>query len=346
MAILEKKKYEKLFLCWIISLIVLLAIMIVVGGLTRLTNSGLSITRWDLIKGIIPPLNLNEWEYYFSLYKQIPQYKLINFDITLSEFKVIYFWEYIHRLLGRIIGLTFLIPLIFFSLNKVFTKEYNYNFIFLFLIILFQGFIGWYMVKSGLINNVSVSHFRLSLHLFIAFTIYSSLCWYTLNYLSTSNKKFFINSSSFLPLKFFIFFIFLQIIMGAFVSGLDAGSIYQTWPLMNENYFPNDLIGKNYIYFLNLNDQSLVQFYHRNLAYLIFLIYVYIGFILFKKQRKDLYKTYFYLFVLILIQILLGILTLLSNLSIFLASLHQISSIFLIFFSLQLYHQSIKVLDS
>ena len=346
MVILVKKKYEKLFLCWLISLIILLVGMIIVGGLTRLTNSGLSITRWDLITGIIPPMNLDDWKYYFSLYKEIPQFKLINFDITLAEFKIIYFWEYFHRLLGRVLGLFFLLPLIFFIFKKVFTKEYNNNFIILFILILFQGFIGWYMVQSGLINNVSVSHYRLSLHLFVAFSIYSSLCWYLLNYSSNINKKFFIYSFNFFSIKIFIFLIFLQVIIGAFVSGLDAGSIYQTWPLMNETYFPDDILITSYLNIVDFNTLSLVQFYHRNLAYLILFIYIYIGYILFVKKRGDLFKPYLYLFLIILIQILLGILTLLSNLSILIASLHQISSIFLIFFSLHLYHCSIKVLES
>tara|TARA_B100001093_G_scaffold288180_1_gene275317 strand:+ start:4643 stop:5173 length:531 start_codon:yes stop_codon:yes gene_type:complete len=155
--------------------------MVIVGGLTRLTNSGLSITEWELIKGILPPLNDQQWGNYFLLYKQIPQYQLVNSNMSLQEFKVIFYWEYFHRVLGRLIGVFFLVPLIYFYITDKINKEYlKVCFIILFLII-FQGFIGWYMVKSGLVNNISVSHYRLSLHLSIAFIIISLIFWMLLN---------------------------------------------------------------------------------------------------------------------------------------------------------------------
>ncbi len=342
MAILAKTKYEKLFSYWLISLIFSIAFIIIVGGLTRLTNSGLSITSWDVISGIIPPLNSDDWEHYFSLYKQIPQYKYVNFNITMNEFKIIFFWEYFHRLIGRFIGILFLIPFIYFLFKKVLTKEYSLKFLILFLMILLQGFMGWYMVKSGLIENVSVSHYRLSIHLFIAFIIFSSLSWYYMNFHTQTNKKFFNSSKSFLIIKFFIFLIFLQIILGAFVSGLDAGSVYQTWPLMDENYYPDDLKIAHLLDLFNFNHHGLVQFYHRNLAYFIFVVYLFIGLFLLFKKDVTLYKSYVYLSFFVFIQIILGIGTLVSNLNTLIASLHQISSILLVFFSLRLYHHSIK----
>ena len=340
MSISFNKNYEKIFIFWIITLILLIALIIVVGGLTRLTDSGLSITEWELFSGIFPPSSENEWIYYFNLYKEIPEFKLQNYSMTMKEFKIIFWWEWIHRFLGRLIGLSILIPLIFFSFK--FSKKRLINLYLIFLLVCFQGFVGWYMVASGLVDRIDVSHFRLSAHLFIAFLIFSCLIWYYLNLKNISNKNFLINSSSLKSIKFFIFLVFLQIIFGAFVSGLDAGQIYQTWPLMNESYFPNDVNFKDYRDFLDLNDRSVVQFIHRNVAYLILIIFIYIGFKIKQLEMSHLYKSYYYLLGFIFIQLILGILALISNLHIAIASLHQISSIFLIIFSLNFYFKSIN----
>ena len=316
--------------------------IIVVGGLTRLTNSGLSITQWELFKGILPPLNDHMWNQYFSLYKKIPQYQLINNNMTLDEFKIIFYWEYFHRILGRLIGLFFLLPFFYFYFKRKINKKYISICFLVLLLIMLQGFFGWYMVKSGLTNNVSVSHYRLSLHLGLAFIIISIIFWTLLNFNKNNIKNFFINEKKNYIFYLLIILIFLQIILGALVSGLDAGKIYQTWPLMNESYFPGDINFRNYREFLNLNDRSVVQFIHRNIAYLIFFVFVFIGIEITKSKEKKLYKSYFYLLILILIQIILGILALISNLNIALASLHQISSIFLIIISLNFYFKSIN----
>ena len=174
---LEKKEYQKPVIFWLSSLLVMLFIIVMVGGLTRLTDSGLSITRWEIITGILPPFTNHGWQKAFDLYKEIPQFYLMNQNITLSEFKVIYYWEYVHRLLGRVFGLLFLIPFIYFYLKKVFSNEFNFKLSFLFFLILVQGFIGWYMVQSGLVENTTVSHFRLALHLNIALFIFVAIFW-------------------------------------------------------------------------------------------------------------------------------------------------------------------------
>tara|TARA_A100001015_G_C14844816_1_gene654010 strand:- start:356 stop:952 length:597 start_codon:yes stop_codon:yes gene_type:complete len=198
------------------------------------------------------------------------------------------------------------------------------------------------MVASGLVDRIDVSHFRLSAHLFIAFLILSSLVWYYLNLEKKTHKNFLKNNSQLKSIKFFIFLIFSQIIFGAFVSGLDAGKIYQTWPLMNESYFPSDVNFKNYKEFLDLNDRSVVQFIHRNIAYLILFVFIYIGFKIKELKISHLYKSYSYLLGFIFIQIILGVLALISNLHIVIASLHQVSSIFLIVLSLNFYFKSIN----
>ncbi len=334
------QKFNSLFNIWLISLITLIGLMIVVGGLTRLTDSGLSITKWELFSGVIPPLSESDWSNYFNLYKQIPEYKLQNYSMTINEFKIIFWWEWAHRILGRIIGISLLLPLIFFSFKIEFKKLKNLYIIFL--LVCAQGLMGWYMVTSGLIDKVDVSHYRLSIHLFIAFVILSCLIWYYLNHNKDLNKNFFTGKSKLFSIKIFIFLIFLQIVLGAFVSGLDAGRIYQTWPLMNESYLPGDINFKDYNEFLNFNDSSLVQFVHRNVAYVIFFILLYMGYKIIRLRFKTLYKSYLYLSIFVLLQIFLGILALVTNLHIAIASLHQISSIFLIFFSLNFYYKSIN----
>ena len=298
---LKNKSYINIFHFWLISLTFLVVLIIIVGGLTRLTDSGLSITEWELFKGILPPTNSADWITYFEAYKEIPQYNLINKNMSLSDFKFIFFWEYAHRLLARFIGLFFLIPFIFFLFINLFPKQIIIRLTCVFILILIQGSIGWYMVKSGLIENISVSHYRLSIHLFIAFSILSSLFWIFLNSYKQTKKKFFqFNYNNFF-LKLLLFLLFVQIILGAFVSGLDAGKIYQTWPLMNGSYFPNDTLLSD---FFNFNQPSFVQFFHRNIAYLIFFISLFVGFKIFKRKQLNLYSNFLIYFFIIIIQII------------------------------------------
>ena len=310
---------------WLITMFWIIAIMIVVGGLTRLTDSGLSITECQLFSGILPPLNNNDWIMYFNLYKKIPEYELQNYNMTLQEFKIIFWWEWGHRFLGRVIGISFLIPLVYFSFKIKFYKLLNLYLIFF--LICFQGFVGWYMVSSGLVDRVDVSHFRLSIHLLIAFLILSLIFW---NYLKTkiinNNTK---KISVFLPLIFLIL-VFIQIVVGAFVSGMDAGKIYNSWPLMGNTYFPNDNDFKNLFKLSAFSDPSLVQFMHRNLAYLIMFFYFLIFFKIYKNKIYDLYKSINILGIFIILQIILGIYTVINGAQLYIAAMHQLSSIFLV----------------
>jgi cytochrome c oxidase assembly protein subunit 15 len=208
-----------------------------------------------------------------------------------------------------------------------------------FILILTQGAIGWYMVKSGLTINTTVSHYRLSIHLFIAFSIFSSLIWILLNSINRSEKKIFEFNSNHIILKLLLFLLFIQIIFGAFVSGLDAGRLYQTWPLMDGSYFPSDM---QVNVFLNFNEPSYVQFIHRNTAYLIFFVSIYLGFTVYNKKNLRLFSYFLLYFLFILAQIILGILVLTSGMNIYLASMHQISSIFLVVAAINLYYRSIR----
>ncbi len=322
---IENNITKKQMSFWLGSVFWIIALMILVGGLTRLTDSGLSITQWELFSGFLPPLNDESWINYFNQYKKIPEFKLQNYSMTLDEFKVIFWWEWIHRFLGRLIGICFLIPLILFTIKLGFRKLTNLYLIFF--LICFQGFIGWYMVVSGLIDRVDVSHFRLSIHLVMAFFILSLILWnyFKLNITNTNEIKL-----NILFPYILILLIFLQIAIGAFVSGMDAGKIYNSWPLMGSSYFPDDNQLPSLFKISVFSDPSLVQFLHRNLAYLILIFYSLIFFIIYNHHLSNLFFSINLIGLLLLLQILLGIFTLINNAQIILASLHQVSSIFLV----------------
>ena len=321
-----EKKILKIYISyWLATMFWIVSIMIIVGGLTRLTDSGLSITEWELFSGFLPPLNETQWNIYFNLYKEIPEYKLQNYSMSLDEFKVIFWWEFIHRFLARLIGIFFIIPLIYFSIKLGFNKSKNLFIIFL--LISLQGFVGWYMVASGLVDRLDVSHYRLSLHLVLAFIILSLIFWNYLKYkeINHSEKKINFNLTI-----LFLLLIFLQIAIGAFVSGMDAGKIYNSWPLMGSSYFPDDNSIDDLLKLEAFNDPSLVQFIHRNLAYLIFIFYLLILLVVYKNNFQSLYKATKIIGFILIVQIILGILTLLSGAQMIVSSMHQISSIFLV----------------
>ena len=310
---------------WMITLLVMIMLIILVGGLTRLTDSGLSITTWELFVGLFPPLSNEKWIDYFNLYKTIPEYSEQNFNMTLSEFKIIFWWEWAHRQLGRLIGLSVLLPMIYFTIKngRWILKEY----FIIFLLVCIQGLIGWYMVASGLVDRIDVSHYRLSLHLVMAFIILSIVFWKLLKLTNLKINEISIKLNS---IKFFLFLIFLQLIIGAFVSGMDAGKVYNTWPLMGSSYFPDDSKFAEFLKITLFDNPSIVQFIHRNLAYLIVLIYLYMLYLVFKNGNIKLRLPLLIIGVSLLLQIVLGVLTILSGVKMIYASLHQINSILII----------------
>ena len=322
---IENYRTKSYISTWLAIMFWLISLMIVVGGLTRLTDSGLSITKWQLFSGVLPPLTNSDWDHYFNLYKQIPEYKLQNFSMSLDEFKVIFWWEWIHRFLGRVIGLAYILPLIYFSFKLKFKDLINLYLIFI--LICFQGFIGWYMVSSGLIDRVDVSHFRLSVHLLIAFLILSLIYW---NYLKLKNVKRSEKKINNFLILIFLILVFCQISIGAFVSGMDAGTIYNSWPLMGNTYFPDDSLFVSLFKLDAFSDPSLVQFMHRNLAYIILLFYLFIFYKIYKNKINKFFLIINVVGLLLLVQVVLGILTLIYGAQIKFASMHQISSIFLV----------------
>ncbi len=320
--IVNTDPFKRFIEIWLYTMFILIFLIVAVGGLTRLTDSGLSITEWELFKGILPPLSDDKWIFYFDEYKKIPEYTEINYNMTLSEFKVIYYWEYGHRILARLIGLFSIVPLIYLFLKYKNERKNIYKYFLIFILICFQGFLGWFMVKSGLVNNTDVSHYRLALHLSVALLIISLVYWFLISNLNI--KKFLVKIPNRI-LNIFLILIVIQIIFGAFLAGLDGGLLYNTWPDMNGFVVPSDVSFKDLFALDSTNNPSVIQFYHRKIAYVIFLFLIYLNY-LFLKKGMD-YKIFIILNLAILFQIALGIITLLSGVKISYASLHQLGSI-------------------
>ncbi|WP_282123983.1 COX15/CtaA family protein [Algibacter mikhailovii] len=325
------KKDNKKVIYWLLTGCILIFIMVVVGGITRLTHSGLSISNYKLISGTIPPLNIVEWEAAFDLYKQYPEYQKLNKGFTLQEFKDIYFWEWLHRVIGRFIGLVFLLPFLYFIITKQLTKATLKKSILLLALGAFQGFLGWYMVKSGLVDNPDVSHFRLAAHLTTAFITFACTLWVALDLLFPIHKK--INKPFRNLLRFGLLLLIIQIIYGAFVAGLDAGFIHNHWPLMSEGKFMHQTvyIEQNPLYKNFIEGKSGVQFVHRVLA---FILAGYIITIFIKSKRLNLTKYQSmgiqYLLVILVFQFLLGVFTILLQVPVWLGVAHQIGAFFLL----------------
>jgi cytochrome c oxidase assembly protein subunit 15 len=323
--IVNMDPFKRFVEIWLYSMFILVFLIVAVGGLTRLTDSGLSITEWELFKGILPPLTDSKWLFYFDEYKKIPEYVEINYNMTLSEFKVIYYWEYGHRILARLIGLFSIIPMIylFFKFKKERKNIFKYSVIFI--LICVQGFVGWFMVSSGLIENTDVSHYRLALHLSLALTILSIIFWFIMETIKISpfKKKF---NNSFL--NFFFILIILQIVLGAFLAGMDGGLIYNSWPDMNGNFLPNDINNIDLFLYSSLDNPSVIQFYHRFTAYLLFISLLFLNYYTYRTKID--FKPVLILNIAIFVQIVLGIVTLITGVKITYASLHQLGSIFVL----------------
>lgn len=328
---MEKTKDNKKVIYWLLTGCLLIFIMVVVGGITRLTHSGLSISNYKLISGTIPPMNETEWQEAFDLYKQYPEYQKLNNHFDLQDFKDIYFWEWLHRVIGRFIGLVFFLPFLYFLITKQLSKPTIKKSIILMCLGAFQGFLGWYMVKSGLVDNPDVSHYRLAAHLTTAFLTFAYTFWVALDLIYQNKKEI---SKSFRNLVRFTFAILLlQIIYGAFVAGLDAGFIHNHWPMMSEGkfmhqtvYIEHSTLYKNFI-----EGKSGVQFVHRTLAYFVvgFIVLVYL------KSRKLILtlpqsRAINSLLITVGIQFLLGVFTIILQVPVWLGVVHQVGAFFLL----------------
>ncbi len=324
-------KDNKKVIYWLLTGCTLIFIMVIVGGITRLTHSGLSISNYKLISGTIPPTNALQWNEAFDLYKQYPEYQKLNYNMTIDEFKDIYFWEWIHRVLGRFIGLVFVIPFVYFLLRKQLTKSTIKKCLILLTMGGFQGFLGWFMVKSGLVDKPDVSHYRLALHLTTAFLTFAYTFWVALDLIFPSKKQ--INTGFRNLIRVGLVILVIQIIWGAFVAGLDAGWIHNHWPLMNDGELihqsvttEQEPLWRNFI-----EGKSGVQFIHRYLAYIVVGI---IGFIWFKARKNKTtalqQKGINLLLILVGVQFVLGVLTLVLFVPVWLGVLHQVTAFFLL----------------
>jgi cytochrome c oxidase assembly protein subunit 15 len=329
--------YKKYILLWLFSIFVLIIFIIGVGGLTRLTDSGLSITAWELFKGILPPLNVDQWNFYFNEYKKIPEFVSINYNMNLQEFKVIYYWEYAHRLIARLIGLVSIIPLIilYFKFKEKFLKDLKY--LSIFALVCLQGLLGWFMVKSGLVDNTDVSHYRLASHLSVALIVLSLTFWFILNNLEIDNFSAKINH---LFLNSFLCVIIIQIIFGAFLAGLDGGLLYNTWPDMNGNFIPDDIVKSDFYRHDSLNNPSVIHFYHRIVAYILIIFLIILNYLSYKKNIIS--KSIIILNIAIFLQVVLGIITLLTGVKIYYASLHQLGSVLVLTSFILIYYKNVN----
>ncbi|MEK6615723.1 MAG: COX15/CtaA family protein [Bacteroidota bacterium] len=334
---------------WLFAGCFLIYLMVVIGGITRLTGSGLSITQWKIITGTLPPFSEDAWQNCFEGYKQTPQYNLINSDFTLSDFKGIYWWEYIHRLLGRIIGIVFLVPFIWFWFKKKLPELFFKKAIILFALGGLQGFLGWFMVKSGLSENIYVSHYRLAIHLLSAFAVFGFTFWYALDLTLPQQRDTSTTSPAPLPQKMgviklaIILFsvIIIQLIYGAFVAGLKAGYGYPTWPKMGDEWFPSDIVAFEPIWRNFFEGHAGVQFIHRSIAYIVVII---VGILFYRSRKLNLTtgqrRIINALVLIVLAQFILGVLTLLYGVPIVIATLHQTGAFFLFATTLLLIHRS------
>ncbi len=327
-----KTTQQKVIKNWLYSGLFLVALMVIIGGITRLTNSGLSMVEWRLIAGAIPPLNNLEWQETFEKYQQFPEYQKINISMKLAEFKVIFFWEYLHRLLGRLIGLVFIIPFILFWIYNWITPKQIKQLLILLSFGALQGFLGWFMVKSGLTDIPAVSHFRLAIHLLTAFGIMSYIYWLILNFTEVKKKP---NKTINRLSQYLMASLLIQIIYGALVAGLKAGYLLSVNGGVLKNIFGYS--------FRNTNDFSLlnngfdIQAFHRLFAWMIFAITL----IIFNKTRRtNLMTAGTLVLVLTIIQIILGVSTLLLKIQIHTAITHQFIAILLLLSAVRLTYLS------
>lgn len=305
---------------WLIAVAVLVFAMIVVGGITRLTESGLSMVRWEPISGAIPPLDAAGWQAEFDHYRASPQYQTVNRGMNLDDFKAIFFWEYVHRLLGRIIGLAFALPLLAFWWKRAIPSGYGRKLGGLLALGGLQGAIGWWMVASGLVDRPEVSHVRLSIHLLAAFAIFAALIWVALDLRALARAPAGPPARMELLAIWALCLLFLQFLFGAYVAGLEAGYAYNSWPKMGGEWFPAETpIMEPFL--RNFADNPIVvQFVHRWLAFAVAGLAIWLGL---RAWSRGLRREGAILIAAVLLQIQLGILTLLSGVRIDFAVAHQ-----------------------
>ena len=308
---------------WLLVMAAMVFVMVVIGGITRLTESGLSITEWQPITGAIPPLTQADWGRAFDLYKATAEYQQVNSGMSLDNFKTIFFWEYFHRLWGRLIGLAFVLPLVWFTIKRAIPAGYAPRLLVLLALGGLQGVIGWWMVVSGLAQRTDVSHVRLAIHLMTALFLFGVLLWTALDLLGRNAKR-----MSVPTLAIWAFAVLaLQLLFGAYVAGLNAGYAFSSWPLMGDTPYPEgapwlEPALRNFV-----DNPITVQFIHRWLAFVVLAVAIILAR---ATKRAGGQREAILLHVAVGTQILLGIATLMSGVQLHLAVLHQATAVLLV----------------
>lgn len=322
---------------WLITGCVLIACMVVLGGITRLTDSGLSITEWKPIMGAIPPLNEAEWNVAFDKYKQIPEYTLSNPHMDLAGFKRIFFWEYLHRNWGRLMGLVFAVPFVLFWRRGLLQGWLFKRSLWILLAGGLVGALGWFMVASGLQDRADVSHYRLAIHLCAAFAVFTLVLW-TVFDLRGSRRTFSPDGTAAGKwARVLLLLLFVQVVWGAFTAGLDAGTIYNTWPLMNGEFMPENVLAHGTLLKDLTDHKDGVQFVHRWFAVLVAAAYVVYAW---RFRSSSLGGLPVWLVAAVLVQFLLGVVTVLTQVRIELGVLHQFGALLLLIVTLAALHRT------
>ena len=327
---------------WLLACAAVVYLMIVIGGMTRLTQSGLSMVEWEPIMGVIPPIGEQAWQAVFAKYKTSPEYIKINAGMSLEAFKSIFYWEYGHRVLGRLIGLIYLLPLLFFLVRGMVTKSWYLRLFGLFILGGLQGLMGWYMVKSGLVDVPHVSQYRLTAHLGLALIIFACMLWYAMDFLR-GDRCLYHASSAYLKLTaLVVIIVFIMMLSGGFVAGTKAGFIMNTFPMMNGHWVPEGWLAMTPLWRNLFENAVTVQFVHRCVA-IIVVFSVVASFFLSLGQR---FKTSnIWVLLIMLVQVCLGISALVLKVPLILGAAHQAGAVALLAASLYAAHRARKASD-
>ena len=305
---------------WLLAVAAMIVAMVVIGGVTRLTESGLSITEWKPISGIVPPLTEAQWQAEFAKYQRIPEYQQINRGMSLEAFKAIFFWEYLHRVWGRLIGLAFAVPLAWFAVRRMIPRGYGTRLVALLVLGGLQGAVGWWMVTSGLSERTDVSHIRLAVHLLLALALLAAVVWTALDLLALAASPGERPARLTRTGAIVGAVLFVQLLFGALVAGLNAGLVTDEWPLMNGRFFPGTTIQDRQFLDALFNDPAIVHFVHRWWAWVAVAGLI----VLARRVRAIERRASIAIHSAFGLQILLGIATVWTGMSIVLAALHQL----------------------
>ncbi|MCB1704980.1 MAG: COX15/CtaA family protein [Halioglobus sp.] len=344
MTSIEQSRYDRQVANWLIFCAVVVFAMILLGGVTRLTNSGLSIVEWKPLVGAIPPLSEQDWQDTFAKYQQYPEYQKINHGMSLHEFKMIFMYEYLHRLLGRLIGVLFALPMIYFAVRGRLRPGLAPGLVMLFFMGGLQGLLGWYMVKSGLVDNPRVSQYRLTAHLGVAVAIYAYMLWLAFELLFSRDT-----GSGAAPRQggrwtlALVALVYLMILSGGLVAGTDAGFAYSTWPLMGDSFIPPGLYATTPAWLAAFEDITTIQFNHRMFAYALFAVLMVSMVRVYRNSTRRRARLASMLVVVALcIQVILGISTLLLHVPVALGTAHQGGAVLLLTATLFLSHVQLR----